>query len=68
LEKRIITCEIRKHGLTNAIFVNYDNGSFEELYCYYPDELSFRRCEFVGLTRQQARDLIRNRDIAYLRN
>jgi hypothetical protein len=37
------------------------------LFQYYPDELSFSADEFIGLTEDQAHQLFRDKDIAYLR-
>lgn len=38
------------------------------LFSYYPDELSFTESEFIGLTVDEAHDLRRQKDIAYLRS
>ena len=48
------------------IIINED-GEEEKLFKYYPDELYFEVDEFIGLTREQAFNLYRTRDIAYLR-
>lgn len=50
------------------VTVDFEDGSTKELFSFYPDELSFRESEFIGLTEQQARDLRHRRDVAYLRS
>lgn len=45
-----------------------DTSPFEELFSYYPDEIQFSADEFVGLTLGEARQLFRDRDIAYLQS
>ncbi len=45
-----------------------EDGSFVKLFDYYDDELSFTPSEFVGLTVQQAHDLFRKKDVAYLQS
>ncbi len=40
----------------------------EKLFEYYPDEIQFRPSEFLGLTREEALDLKRKKDIAYLQS
>lgn len=52
---------------TAQVFVTYDSGETEELFSYYPDEISFVSVEFLGLTRSQALRLKFVRDRAYLR-
>lgn len=48
--------------------VTYEDGSEETLFWFYPDELSFTESEFIGLTRQEAKDLRLKKDVAYLRS
>jgi hypothetical protein len=50
------------------VTVTYKDGSTEELFSYYPDEIQFCSAEFIGLTREEAIDLRRQKDIAYLRS
>jgi hypothetical protein len=50
------------------ITATFEDGSTKELFEFYPDEISFREDEFVGLTEIQARDLKRQKDTAYLRS
>ncbi len=51
-----------------VVTVTYEDGTSEELFSYYPDEIQFSPSEFIGLTRGEAMDLRRKKDIAYLRS
>lgn len=60
--------KIRKEGnLRITVIGIFEDGSEKELFRYYPDELSFRESELVGLTEEQAKELYHKKDIAYLR-
>lgn len=48
--------------------VTLDNGAEKVLFEFYPDELSFRPTEFIGLTEQEAVELKVRKDTAYLRS
>lgn len=50
------------------VSVTYDDGTAEDLFSFYPGEISFRRDEFLGLTREEAGDLFHRKDVAYLRS
>ena len=51
------------------VFITLDDGSPEKfLFDYYPDEISFTRAEFVGLTEDEARSLKGQKDLAYLKS
>ena len=50
------------------VAVTYNDGKEETLFTFYPDELSFRESEFVGLTREQAFSLRHRKDVSYLRS
>jgi hypothetical protein len=50
------------------VVVRVDGGEERTLFSYYPDELSFRAAEFVGLTVDEALALRHRRDVAYLRS
>ena len=50
------------------VTVTYDDGSTEELFQYFPDEISFTESEFIGLTSEQAHELRHRKDVAYLRS
>lgn len=81
-EKTIATCELKPDATfagiivagmdlgaaTLEVHVTYEDGTAEQLFSYYVDELSFTTQEFVGLTRKQAFDLRLKRDTAYLRS
>jgi hypothetical protein len=54
-------------GLKHVV-VTYEDGREEELFSFYTDELVFSPQEFVGLTKEQALDLFRRRDIEYLQS
>jgi len=48
------------------VIVTFTDDTVKELFSYYPDEISFRSNEFVGLTEDQARNLRFQRDKQYL--
>ena len=50
------------------VFVTLENSIEEFLFDYYPDEISFRPQEFVGLTISEAKTLKYKKDIAYLKS
>jgi len=50
------------------ITVTLDDGSTQELFEYYPDELSFTEQEFIGLTLEEARHLKFVKDKQYLQS
>jgi hypothetical protein len=50
------------------VYVTLENNIEEFLFEFYPDEISFRPQEFVGLTTSEAKTLKYNKDIAYLRS
>jgi hypothetical protein len=71
-ERRIVSVHITAmpKGLFDSmpkIIATLDDGSNEELFWYYPDELSFSPAEFIGLTVDQGRHLKFEKDVAYLR-
>lgn len=67
MDKIIKHCQITCGRFQNTISVSYDDGTVEErLGVYYPDELHYSEIEFLGLTRKQAKDLMHERDRAYL--
>jgi hypothetical protein len=47
------------------VHVTYEDGTTEDLFSFYP---TFSPNEFIGLTRTEALDLWRQRDLAYLRS
>ena len=50
------------------VTVTYENGEVEELFEFYPDEISFSEREFIGLTRSEALALRYKKDVSYLRS
>lgn len=64
----IINAVIVNLGLQYVLMVELSSGELEDLFTYYPDELSFTASEFIGLTREQAIDYYHSKDIAYLRS
>ena len=50
------------------VTATFEDGTTKELFTFYPDELSFRASEFVGLTEQEAHDLFSKKDVAYIRS
>jgi hypothetical protein len=50
------------------VHATFEDGSEKMLFSFYPDEISFGTQEFVGLTEQEAHDLFRKKDVAYLRS
>lgn len=50
------------------VIATFDNGESKELFSYYPDEISFRPSEFIGLTEPEARNLKFKKDKSYLQS
>ena len=50
------------------VYVTLDNNTEEFLFEYYPDEISFTKNEFIGLTMDEARHLKFNKDKRYLQS
>ncbi len=50
------------------VHVVFDDGVAKQLFEFYPDEISFRESEFVGMTEEEAYSLRQRRDIAYIRS
>lgn len=68
MKKKIVCCEITELRFKNEVVVMYNDGTVEKLFSYYPDELSFNEREFIGLTRDEAMEVFRSKDTAYLRS
>jgi hypothetical protein len=49
------------------VIATFEDGSTKTLFSFYPDEVTFRASEFVGLTEEDAHSLYQRRDTAYLR-
>lgn len=50
------------------VMVTLEDGTEKQLFEYYPDELSFRAEEFIGLTEEQGRQLKFVKDKQYLQS
>jgi hypothetical protein len=50
------------------VHVEFSDGSARKLFTYFPDEISFKAKEFVGMTAVEALSLKHDRDVAYLRS
>jgi hypothetical protein len=50
------------------VIATFEDGSTKTLFSFFPDEVSFRESEFVGLTEEEAHSLYQQRDTAYLRS
>jgi hypothetical protein len=50
------------------VIATFENGSTKTLFAFYPDEVSFRASEFIGLTEEEAHSLFQQKDTAYLRS
>ena len=68
MAKKIVTCTIVEGRWTNEIHAEFDDGSKGKALEYYPDEISFETSELVGLTEDQAYELKRKKDIAYIQS
>ena len=50
------------------VIVTFEDDSEKSLFWFYPDEINFTTDEFIGLTEDQAHDLRRKKDLAFLRS
>jgi hypothetical protein len=50
------------------VIATFEDGSTKTLFSFYPDEVSFRASEFIGLTEEEVHSLHQQRDTAYLRS
>lgn len=50
------------------VIVTLENGTEEEAFSYYLDELAFSPTEFLGKTLEEARQIHHRKDVAYLRS
>ena len=48
------------------VIATFEDDSTKTLFSFYPDEVSFRASEFVGLTEEDAHSLFQKKDSAYL--
>jgi hypothetical protein len=74
MSQKIVSCKIGPYpkGMFSLempkVNVQFEDGTEKDLFSFYPDELSFRESEFIGLTEEEARKLRHDRDVAYLRS
>ena len=50
------------------VVATFENGTTKTLFAFYPDEVSFKPNEFIGLTEEDAHTLFQRKDTAYLRS
>jgi hypothetical protein len=50
-----------------VVSATFDDGSRNELFSFYPDEIQFDEGDLVGLTEAEAHALRHERDVAFLR-
>ena len=59
------------HGMFDPmpeVIATFEDGSSKSLFTFYPDEVSFRASEFIGLTEDEARSLFHRKDISFLKS
>ena len=68
--KKIAMVVIQEERSLNVIYVKYGscNQVLRRLYVYHPDDLYVTGMELMDLTEQEALDLLRARDKAYIRS
>lgn len=72
-EPKIISAEItampkQMFDPMPKVIATFDDGRVEELFEYYPDEISFTPQEFRGLTEAEAKHLKFKKDKEYLQS
>ncbi len=50
------------------VVATFEDGSTKNLFAFYPDEVSFRESEFIGLTEEEAHSLFQQKNRTYLRS
>ena len=59
------------HGMFDPmpeVIATFEDGSSKSLFTFYPDEVSFRASEFIGLTEAEAKSLFHSKDISFLKS
>ena len=59
------------HGMFDPmpeVIATFEDGSSKSLFTFYPDEVSFRASEFIGLTEDEAKSLFHSKDISFLKS
>ncbi len=50
------------------VIATFEDGTTKTLFSFYPDEISFKPSEFIGLTEAEAQDLRQRKDVAFLKS
>ena len=66
--KIIIDIQFNKAMGRTSVCCDYEDNTFDKLFSFYDDELSFSKQELLGLTGNQAMQLHHDRDVAYLQS
>ena len=67
MSNKIKEVEFLRERHTIEVYAIFEDETKLVLFEYYPDELSFDKREFIGLTKEEAMDLFHKRDKEYLR-
>ena len=51
-----------------SVYVTLSNGDSYDLFEYYPDEITFSKSEFIGLTVAEARNLKTQKDLIFIQS
>lgn len=51
-----------------SVKVTLSNGESLKLFEFYPDEISFVESEFIGLTVEEAENLLTQKDMKYIQS
>jgi len=50
------------------VLATFGDGTTKTLFAFYPDEITFRASEFIGLTEEEAEALRHRKDVAFLKS
>ena len=50
------------------VIATFEDGTSKSLFSFYPDEVSFRASEFIGLTEAGAKSLFHHKDVSFLKS
>jgi len=65
----ITNAQIIQHAFGYCqVHATFNDGTSQELFNYYSEEISFREPEFTGMTADEARQLRHKRDVEYLQS
>jgi hypothetical protein len=70
---KVISCRITEQPKSlfdpmPRVYITMEDNTEHFLFEYYPDEISFRPSEFIGLTMEECRTLKGNKDRKYLQS